>query len=256
MQLAQVALCTADLPGSVRLYAETFGFKPVGGRVIYGPRVARIQGLEDTAFTLWWLVGTQEFFQLELFTHTLPVQRPRPAADLGWLGFTIAVPGAREKLRALGVTEGSSFRDPHAGIEVTVVEAEHGPAVTAARLAVADLDLARQLYIGALGLEERPLPGGFAAVAGEHAIEVVRPTGDPRPLPPDHRLSDQGMMNAALGFRSRAAVGAALERVTAAGFVPNAPLSASGATYIADGQGTTVELLGVEPERDEEMGFR
>jgi catechol 2,3-dioxygenase-like lactoylglutathione lyase family enzyme len=255
-RLAQVALCSADLPATVRLYTEAFGFTSAGGRVIWGPDVARIQGFEDTAFALWWLVGAQDFFQLEVFSHTLPAQRPRPAADLGWTGFTIVVPDLAAtllRLRTFGI-ERSRFRDPYADVDVEVVEGD-GPAVVSARLAVADLPLARRLYVEALGLEERPLADGFAVAAGDRTIEIVRPAGDPRPLPADHRLSDQGMMNAAIGFRSRAAVSAALERVLAAGFTANAPLSRSGATYVADGQGTTVELLGVEPERDAAMGF-
>lgn len=149
---------------------------------------------------------------------------------------------------------------------------DEGPAIVSVRLAVADLNVARRFYLGALELEEQPLeatrppgsealaPGaapadGVLAAAGDRVVEVVRPAGEPRPLPADHRLSDQGVMNAAIGFRSTAVVRAALERVVAAGFVPNAPLSASGATYVGDGQGTTVELLGVEPERDAAMGF-
>jgi catechol 2,3-dioxygenase-like lactoylglutathione lyase family enzyme len=269
--LAQVALCTADLPASVRLYAEALGFRPAGGRVIWGPTVARIQGFEDTAFTLWWLVGDQDFFQLELFAHTLPQQRPRPRADLGWTGFTIAVPdvdATRARLRSAGVEPtargaGLAFRDPYADVEVDVVAAAasspggaaRGPAVVSARLAVADLGAARRLYVDALGLAEQPLESGFAVAVGDRRVEVVRPGGDPRPLPADHRLSDQGMMNAAIGYRPREAVGGALDRVLAAGFTANAPLSRSGATYVADGQGTTVELLGVEPERDAAMGF-
>ena len=57
-QLAQIALCTTDIPRSVQLYSEAFGFAEAGGKVLWGPRVAHIQGLgEDAAFTLWWLVG-------------------------------------------------------------------------------------------------------------------------------------------------------------------------------------------------------
>ena len=75
-QLAQIALCSTDLPRSVQLYTEAFGFAEAGGKVLWGQRVAQIQGLgDDAAFTLWWLVGRQDLVQLEFFHHTTPPQR-------------------------------------------------------------------------------------------------------------------------------------------------------------------------------------
>src|SRR3954447_17818848 len=96
-RIVQLALCTTDLPSTVRRYVEVFGFADAGGRVFWGPRLAGIQGLGDDAATvLWWMVGRQDLVQLEVFHHTLPPIRPRPpdwrASDHGWSAFAIAVP--------------------------------------------------------------------------------------------------------------------------------------------------------------------
>jgi catechol 2,3-dioxygenase-like lactoylglutathione lyase family enzyme len=186
-QLAQIALCTTDMPRSVQLYSEAFGFAEAGGKVLWGPRVAHIQGLgDDAAFTLWWLVGRQDLVQLELFHHTTPEQRAvadRAPNDLGWSRFGITVPDfepALERLAGLGVTplsepivaEGlrrAAFRDPYTGTLVEVLEegsATPGgirprfydlvPAIVYATVNVPDLAEARRFFVDTLGLEEEP----------------------------------------------------------------------------------------------------
>src|SRR5436190_19234533 len=139
-QLCQIALCSTDLPRSVQLYSEGLGFAEAGGKSLWGPRVAQIQGLgDDAAFTLWWLVGRQDLVQLEFFHHTTPPQRAvadRAANDLGWSRFGITLPdfdAALERLARLGVTPLSeplvhdglrraAFRDPYTGAIVELLE--------------------------------------------------------------------------------------------------------------------------------------
>jgi len=66
------------------------GFADAGGRTSWSERVGLMQGLGEgpAGITMWWLVGRQDFFQLELFHHTRPAQRPLPGdwrpSDLGW----------------------------------------------------------------------------------------------------------------------------------------------------------------------------
>src|SRR5438067_11363885 len=189
-QLCQIAMCTADMPRSVRVYSEGLGFAESGGRLLWGERVARIQALptgDETAFTLWWLVGRQDFVQLELFTHATPPVRPLPAdwrpSDLGWARFGVTVPdfdAALERLRALGVEPLTDpvehdglrrvcFREP--GAEVIVELLEDGaavpggirprhfdlvPAVVYAAVSVADLERARRFFLDTMGLVEEP----------------------------------------------------------------------------------------------------
>ena len=186
-QLAQIALCTTDMPRSVQLYSEGFGFAEAGGKVLWGERVATIQGLgDDAAFTLWWLVGRQDLVQLELFHHTTPPQRAvadRAPNDLGWSRFGITVPDfdtTLERLAGLGVTPLSAplvdrglrravFRDPYTGTLVEVLEEGSGtpggirprfydlvPAVVYATVNVPDLAEARRFFLDTLGLVEEP----------------------------------------------------------------------------------------------------
>lgn len=300
-------MCSASLPRSVQLYTEAFGFADAGGMVLWGERVARIQGLgDDTAGTVWWLVGRQDFVQLEFFNHVEPAQRPFPAerrpCDLGWTRFGIAVPDfddAIERLRALGVPtltepveyEGLRrvcFRDPYAAAVVEVLEEGEAmpggvrprffdlvPAVVYATVSVADLEAARRFFLDTLGLAEQAelvlhppeleslwgLAGArresFVARGGDLYVEVVRyddPVG--RPMPEGQLLSDQGLMNVAVGFRDGTELAEVYERVEAGGYRDNfrAPRRAGG-TYVHDGQGNTVELLVVPRELDAELGF-
>lgn len=186
MQLSQIALCTSDLPSSIRLYTEAFGFAEAGNRVLWGERIAKIQQLgDDCAFSIHWLVCRQDLAQLEFFHHTVPPQRPRLGergpADLGWTRWGVAIPdfdAALGRLRAFGVeplaeplaVDGLrrvAFQDPYVGCVVEVFEegaATPGgirprfydlvPALVYATLSVADLDEARRFYVDSLGLEE------------------------------------------------------------------------------------------------------
>ena len=186
-RFAQIALCTTDVPRSVQLYSEVFGFADAGGRALWGERIARMQGLgDDCAFVFWWLVGRQDLMQLELFHHTTPPQRAAPDRapnDHGWSRFGIAVPDfdlVLGRLDALGiellseplVLDGlrrACFRDPYAGVLVEVLEegsATPGgirprfydlvPAVVYAAISVPDLDVARRFFVETLGLAEEP----------------------------------------------------------------------------------------------------
>jgi catechol 2,3-dioxygenase-like lactoylglutathione lyase family enzyme len=186
-QLAQIALCSTDLPRSVQLFTEAFGFAESGAKALWGERVGRIQALgDDSAFVLWWLVGRQDLVQLEFFHHTTPPQRAvadRAPNDLGWSRFGITVPDfepALERLAALGIApltepllhdglRRACFRDPYTGAIVEVLEegaATPGgirprfydlvPAVVYATIVVPDLAEARRFFVETLGLVEEP----------------------------------------------------------------------------------------------------
>jgi catechol 2,3-dioxygenase-like lactoylglutathione lyase family enzyme len=307
MQLCQIALCTSDVPRSVRLLTEGMGFAEAGTRVLWGERIAQIQALgDDTAFTISWLVGRQDMVQLELFHHTVPPQRARLGergpADLGWTRFGVALPdfdAALERLSGLGVeplaeprsVDGlrrAAFMDPYVGCVVELFEEgdatpggirprfyELVPAIVYVALSVSDLDTARRFYVDALGLEEesgtvlhRPEDeavwgladvrrDSFVARGGDVYLEVLRyERPEPRPLPADRLLSDQGFMNVAVGTRDGAELGAAYERAVAGAFVANSPAPrVAGGTYVNDGLGTTAELLVAPREFDAGFGF-
>ena len=133
-------MCSADLPHTLRLYTEVFGFADAGGRAFWGPWLG-VQALgPDAAALVWWLVGRQDFVQLEVFHHTTPAQRPLPddwrPSDHGWVRWGLAVPdfdAALERLRGMGIATLSEpaerdglrrvgFRDPDVGVIVEVME--------------------------------------------------------------------------------------------------------------------------------------
>jgi catechol 2,3-dioxygenase-like lactoylglutathione lyase family enzyme len=265
--VSQLAFCTPDLPGSLRLYSEVFGFADAGVRTFWGEWLARVQKLgADAACSIGWLVGRQDMVQLEFFHHTLPPQQPlapgwRPSDD-GWSRFGIAVPdfdAALERLRERGVAPSAPvlrdglrrvcFRDPFTHVYVELLEEgasmpggvrprffELAPAVVYAAVTVADLERSRRFFVETVGLrEEDPrllhtaadeelwgLPGAraerFVVSGGGVFIEVSR-YDDPiaRPKPAGYRLSDQGFMNVAVGFRDRPSTDELVARIVRTG---------------------------------------
>ncbi|MCK9250749.1 MAG: VOC family protein [Solirubrobacteraceae bacterium] len=203
-RVVQVALCTSDIPRTVALLSD-LGFRDAGGRVFSGPLLAEVQELgDDGATVIWWLVGDQDYLQLELFHHTVPVQRPRPAdervCDLGWSRWTIEVGDldaatavfARYGIAPMGpvVTDADSrracFRDPWTAVPLEVVEMvgrrDDGalgggrrdptgpratPRIVAATVSVPDLERARATFVDLLGM---PLVDGALHRAEHEAL--------------------------------------------------------------------------------------
>lgn len=299
-------MCTDDLPASVALYRDVFGFADAGGDVLSGPQLASTQGLgDDASCILWWMVGRQEFTQLEFFTHTLPRQRPldpswRPC-DLGWVRWGIAVAdfdAVQARLADRGIDPIAApivvaglrrlcFRDPYVGTVVEVMEEGQAlpggirprhrdlePALAYAALSVQDLDVARKFYVDTLGLVEidaelHPpeseatwnLPGAVREAmvlrADNVLLEIVRYAEPVGRRHHDRRLSDQGLMNVAIGFRDRERLGELYDRIREGGYRILTPLTdtATAVTYVEDGEGNSVEILSMEPELDSRFGF-
>jgi catechol 2,3-dioxygenase-like lactoylglutathione lyase family enzyme len=189
-QLSQIAMCSADLPRSVRIFTEVFGFADAGGRALWGEHLAQIQGLpggDAVSCSVYWLVGRQDFVQIELFAHTTPPQRPLDADwrpnDLGWARWALVIPdfdAALDRLRRLGVqpllqpaddgrARRACFREPGTQTIVELLEDGSGvpggirhryldlaPAVHSATLSVHDLDKARRFFVDTLGLADAP----------------------------------------------------------------------------------------------------
>jgi catechol 2,3-dioxygenase-like lactoylglutathione lyase family enzyme len=291
---AQVALNTADMTATLRLYSELFGFENGGGGVSWGD-IARVQGLQPDAYWMrWWMVGAQPFFQLELFHHGNPKQRPQPQdwrpSDHGWVRFGIAVDNfdrvvsglERRSIPVLGTAGAKgkrhlAFRDPQVGVIVEIMEgaATACPAVIYATCSVPDIARARYLYGEVLGAEIQALEQlhkpedeamwglagaqreGFLVRLGEYFLEIVsygRPAG--RPQPADHCIVDQGIMNVGLGSRNVAAIRALMARIQAAGVKITIPVvfGESAGTYVVE-PGFFIELMGVPAHLDKMFGF-
>ncbi len=294
LHIVQIGMNTSDLAGSLRFYREVFGFSNAGGNALWGD-IMRIQGLDPGARSLiWWMVGAAPFFQLEFFHHTTPIQRPLPAdwrpCDHGWVRFGVAVTqlaaiergleqwGIKPLMASAGEPRSRrlAFRDPFVGVIVEVSESPGGPCprATYATSSVADLESARRFYGGVIGAELEPLarlhgpldealwglPGavreGFVARFGEMALEIVEyrePRGRPRR---DPLISDQGIMNVALGSRDLGAIRALLGRIRADGheptFVFEGPETLG--TYIVDA-GCELEIFATPERFDAAVGF-
>ena len=145
-------------------------------------------------------------------------------------------------------------------------------------LSVPDLERSRRFFAEVLGLEaadgldlhgpEHEALWGLEGArreslllwADDMLVELVHytePAG--RPRPPGYRISDQGLLNIAFGFRRRAEFEAAHRRCLEAGLSANGPplrLGAWSVVYVNDDQGFSVELLHVEPWYEGRMGFR
>jgi len=95
--------------------------------------------------------------------------------------------------------------------------------------------------------------------AGDFLLELreyTNPKG--KPFPDGYRISDQGFLNIAFGFRTREAFTKITERLADSGYRGNSPpihLFDWGVQYVNDDQCFSVELLFVEPEADKQMGF-
>ncbi|MCW2525644.1 MAG: hypothetical protein JWM76_504 [Pseudonocardiales bacterium] len=308
-QVCQIAMCTTDLTATTRIFTDVFGFASAGGRPLWGHRLGLIQDLPtgaDSAAVLWWMVGRQDFVQLEIFMHSNPPIRPRPAgwqpSDIGWNRWGVAVANfdvTLDRLAEAGLRTITDpidvdglrrvcFREPGADVVVEIMEDgeafpggrlsryyDLSPAVSYAAVSVTDLDRARQLYTGAMGMTElasdtlhRPeheamwgLSGADRECAvfkgGDVLIEVSRYlTPSPRPVADDFLLSDQGMMNAAVGYRWKPEVMAAYDASLAMGLsASNAPAEVAGGTYLRLDDRLSLELLVGPRELDAEYGF-
>jgi catechol 2,3-dioxygenase-like lactoylglutathione lyase family enzyme len=294
VKLAQIAASVTDLRRTHAWYRDVLGFSEAGGtNTFVGPIASMVQGLPRAASVCWWLVGTQDLFQLELFQFRSPKARPLPAdwrpCDIGYTTLGVEVSGldeALERLRASGTPpltdpmgeRGSRrvcVRDPE-GVLVELLEGSAGPAVPFVTLSVPDLEASVRTFRDGLGLEPaKPIHGpGHEALwglegarservalrSGDVTIELARyeePVG--RPWPEGYRISDQGLLNIAFGFRSRREFEEVVKRCREAGLQPNGPVLRLGAwsvVYVNDPQGFSIELLRVAPWYEGRMGFK
>lgn len=307
--ISQIALCTADLPGTVRTLMDVLGFASAGGRPRWGEDAARIQELpsgNDTSIMMWWLIGRQDFVQIELFHHTVPAQRPRrpdwKPSDLGWVRFGVHVADFDATMRRLHTAQivplsapvvvansrRVCFREPGSDAIIEILEEDvatscevspdraSGPALAYVAASVSDLESARRYFGQAFGFPEltpdeihQPghesmwgLDGARRQCAVFRARDVlieVMQYDDPVPSPPpkDALLSDQGIMNAALGFRDRALIADAVDAASSLGATAsNEVPDVSGGVYLRIVDRLSVEMLLVPPALDVLYGFR
>lgn len=154
---------------------------------------------------------------------------------------------------------------------------EAGAAIRAVSLSVPDLEKARRFWVETLSLEvvdptllHTPdmealwgLPGAQSETlllrAGDQLIEVQQ-YSDPAPRPPPlgYLLSDVGILNIALGYRTREAFTAAFTRLIENGYTANVQPNDEGpftSSYVNDDQGFSLEMFHCAEEIDGYLGF-
>jgi catechol 2,3-dioxygenase-like lactoylglutathione lyase family enzyme/uncharacterized protein YndB with AHSA1/START domain len=305
-RLNQIAFSVVDLKRTEHWFRTAFGLLPAGGtRSFRGPLASHVQGLPRAASTCWWLVGRDDYVQIELFQFESPMAKLlasdyRPC-DIGysrvgiWVQDFDATLGRLEMLDSRPVTAPAGergrrracVRSPD-GVFVEVMEEDLlagrtrvvRPECAAApryiTVSVPDLDKSKQFFMGALrlkpsgvvlhGPEHEALWGLAGATSnsivldgGDVLVELVQyldPVG--KPWPAGYRVSDQGLLNVAFGYRRMRDLLADYRRTRAVGARPNGmPLHFLnwGVVYVNDVQGFSVELLSVRPRWDKAMGF-
>ncbi len=154
-----------------------------------------------------------------------------------------------------------------------------GEAVVARSITVSvpDIERSKRFFVDTLRLEEctefqlhRPeheelwnLKGATAKThllwAGDILLELRQYTNPAaRPFPRGYRISDQGMLNIAFGFRKRSDFDRTCDRVFDSGYRGNSlpfHIFDWGVVYMNDDQCCSVELLWVDPSADKKMGF-
>jgi catechol 2,3-dioxygenase-like lactoylglutathione lyase family enzyme/uncharacterized protein YndB with AHSA1/START domain len=183
--LCQVAFSVVDLRAAERWFREGLGFVPAGGSrlMMRSPLAARTQGLPRAASTCWWLLGSNDWCQLELFQFERPIARlmsddARPS-DIGYTRIGVCVAdfdatlATLERLGSPAMTApvGASgarracVRNPD-GVYVEVMEDDplapagrpvlqpgSPAAVRSVTLSVADLAQSEAMFTQGLGLE-------------------------------------------------------------------------------------------------------
>jgi catechol 2,3-dioxygenase-like lactoylglutathione lyase family enzyme len=189
---------------------------------------------------------------------------------------------------ALGGVRRVCFRDPDFGAVVEVVEegpdapggvrptdfSNAKPALLYAAVSVADLDASRAFFTATLGMREvahdtlhdddMDVLWGLEGSTSRHCVvegggvylEIVQYDPVGRAPAPDRRLTDQGMMNAAVGYRQREHLDELVNTIENAGLTLNTPLGPPPAgTYIRSPEGVSMEILSVPQQSDGVIGF-
>lgn len=185
LPLNQMALSVHSVQHTQRWYRDIFGYVEGGGTAAFLPQLgsADVQGLPGSTSECWWLLDSQDFFQVELFEFRTPTPEPVPAdwrpCDIGYTMMGIHVDDFDATLARLAHRQVSLLtepigeegarrvcvRDPN-GVLLEILEddpraVEQRPRVrdlpVATRfmtLSVPDLDEARNTWIHVLGLPE------------------------------------------------------------------------------------------------------
>lgn len=116
-RLNQIAFSVVDLRRTDAWFRAAFGLLPAGGtRSFRGPLASHVQGLPRAASTCWWLVGRDDYLQLELFQFESPLAKTLPAdyrpCDIGYSRIGIWVQDFDAALARLAALESPPLTAP------------------------------------------------------------------------------------------------------------------------------------------------
>lgn len=215
-----------------------------------------------------------------------PRPRRRSAQDIGYSRVAIEVSSLDEALHACGALPLGEAQtvdglrrvciyDPDSVLVELIEQPQRGARADIVGVAASVPELSRSLkfFEHTLGLErlppaaERESLWGLAGAdrelvrldAGPLWLELVEyRSPQPAAWPDGYRLSDQGLLNIAFGFRRGPDFHAASKRIFSAGYRSNCKPAGGGpvhCVYTNDDQGFSVELLHVHPALDKMTGF-
>lgn len=185
LPLCQIALSVGNLQHSHRWYRDLFGYQESGGTYLFVPALgsADVQGVPEATSVCWWLMDSQDFFQIELFQFSKPIPKPLPTdwrpCDIGYstIGIHVAdfdatldrlrrrnVPTLTEPLGERGARR-VCLRDPDGVLLELMEDDPRAPqqrerphqvpvATRFVTVSVPDLDQARHTWVEVLGLTE------------------------------------------------------------------------------------------------------
>jgi len=160
------------------------GFRLAGGRrQREGEDWASVPGLPEASFGVWCLVGSRQFFQLEMFEFLRPRPRPLPVdhgpQDFGYSSFGIHVQDLDRVLDRIARTGGSPLTEPVGKVgsrrvflrdpdgvllelmedfavesQTSSYDSKLGPSVEFLSITVRSLERVREFWVHLLGFEE------------------------------------------------------------------------------------------------------
>lgn len=293
--ICQVAFSALHAFALRRWYHEVFNLLYAGQTVFFPPATSNVQGLPGAWERCGWLVDGQDYFQLEFFQFLYPESRPtrqRHAFDIGYrvLGIYCAdfagvlgravkfggrqlepVNGERpEREVLLEDPEGNRLRvfetDP-LRTSTPLLRPEMKTAVRSMTLSVPELDEAVDSFSRAFGLAQQgdtrlngddARPRRALLQADNFILELIEHPA-PQPWPDHYRISDQGFMNIAIGYRDAEQFDRAFAVACDAGFTPNGKPTEIGVfkvMYVNSPQGFSVEMLAARKRFWRLSGFK
>jgi hypothetical protein len=274
-RICQIAMCSADIPASARLWTEVFGFAHAGGRPFWGERLAQIQRLPtgaDSTCMIWWVRWGVAVPDFDAVVTRLLARGVRPLTE------PIEVDGLRRVcFRELGAAVTVEIFEDGAGLPGGRPERnlQLPPSVVYAAISVSDLALVRELFVTVFEAEEIAsdtlhrttdealwgLAGARRTCAvfrlGEILVEVCQYVDPvPRCPAPGSLVSDQGLMNVAIGFRDMQQLRDTVTRAAGLGVTATAALpTTAGGIYLWLTDGISIEVLVSPRHLDAEFGF-